>query len=425
MSHGGSTARPEPAARQGRSRRVRHWFQRARGAGHERHTLLVLGKSTLAATLAWFLSHDVFAAHSPAFAPFSAVLTMQVTVYRSLLDSLRYVAAVAAGVAVQAALGFLVGPDLLTFALVALVALIIGRWPALVPQGPQVATAAFFAFSAYVSATSTVGKATQLGQIILLVLIGCGVGVLINVLVVPPLHYRRAEHGIRTLAHGLCDLLGDLHPALREGELDAERTRHWRARAERGEALISQARSGLSTARESLYYNPRRLFRRHRVRGGTGFEGYRAVLEALERALYQVTSLIRSLDRWETDRENALPRAFLRSYADFLACAARITEVLSVLDEDRLHQQAADIGELTDQAWACCRRVTAEAESSGLPLADPARPYGVLVVESARLMEELQHTGDVLRRYVEPGGQPGRGKRGRGTAERGGDGPRR
>ncbi|MCK7624956.1 aromatic acid exporter family protein [Streptomyces sp. RS10V-4] len=412
MSHGENTAGQEPAARQGRVRRARQWFQRARGPGHERHTLLVLGKSTLAATVAWFLAYDVFAARSPAFAPFSAVLTMQVTVYRSLLDSLRYVAAVAAGVAVQAALGFLVGPDLLTFALVALVALVIGRWPALVPQGSQVATAAFFAFSTYVQATSAAGKATQLGQIILLVLVGCGVGVLINLLVVPPLHYRRAEHGIRTLAHGLCDLIGDLHPALREGELDAERIRHWRARAERSETLISQARSGLSTARESLYYNPRRLFRRHRVRGGTGFEGYRAVLEALERALHQMTSLIRSLGRWETDREASLPSPFLHSYADFLASVGRITQVLAGLDEDRLSQQAREVGELTDEAWECCRRVSAEAEASGLPLADPALPYGVLVVESARLMEELQHTGDVLRRYTE------RGARGRRTGTR-------
>ncbi|MFI9256154.1 hypothetical protein ACIGT4_00315 [Streptomyces sioyaensis] len=80
-------------------------------------------------------------AQSPAFAPFSAVLIMQMTVYRSLLDSSRYVAAVVAGVAV-----------------------------------------------------------------------------------LPPLRYRGAEHGIRTLAHALCDLVSDVYPALRAHDVDPERT---------------------------------------------------------------------------------------------------------------------------------------------------------------------------------------------------------
>lgn len=187
MGQGEDEERREVPARQGRVHRMRQWWRRAWGsAGHERDTLLLTGKSALAATVAWVISYDLLQAQSPAFAPFSAVLIMQVTVYRSLLQSLRYVGAVVSGVAVQAALGFLVGPDLLTFVLVALVALVIGRWPALGSQGSQVVTAAFFAFSTYISATSNLDKITQLGQIILLVLIGCGVGVVVNVAVVPP-----------------------------------------------------------------------------------------------------------------------------------------------------------------------------------------------------------------------------------------------
>ncbi|MEU8682879.1 hypothetical protein [Streptomyces sp. NPDC048611] len=41
-----------------------------------------------------------------------------------------------------------------------------------------------------------------------------------NVTVLPPLRYRSAEHGIRTLAHALCDLVSDVCPALRERGLD-------------------------------------------------------------------------------------------------------------------------------------------------------------------------------------------------------------
>ncbi|BCK67918.1 hypothetical protein Srufu_018710 [Streptomyces libani subsp. rufus] len=387
-------------ARPGRMARVRQWWGRALGSeGHERTTVLLIAKGTLAATIAWVISYHLLHTQSPAFAPFSAVLIMQVTVYQSLLQSSRYVGAVVAGVAVQAALGFLVGPEVLTFALVAAVALTIGRWPALGSQGSQVATAAFFAFSTYVSATSTLDASTQLGQIILLVLIGCGVGVLVNITVLPPLRYRSAEYGIRTLAHALCDLVSDIYPVLRAGGLDEESTGRWRSRAEQAGELVAQARTGLRMARESLHYNPRRLVRRGRPH--TGFEGYAAVLEALERTLGQVAALTRSLDRWSADEDRHRYGDFLASYADFLEALSRITRVFADLDEDRLGDQAPELCQLADEAQDYRRRLAEEAERGELPLADPGRPYGVLVIEAARLMEEFQYTCDVLQHHVD------------------------
>ncbi|MER5257044.1 aromatic acid exporter family protein [Streptomyces sp. NPDC002855] len=361
--------------------------------------LLLVLKSTLAATLSWVVSYYLLDAPSPAFAPFSAVLIMQVTVYQSLLQSMRYLAAVAAGVAMVAALGFLGGPDLLTFVLVALVGLSIGRWPALGAQGSQVATAAFFAFSTYASATSATEKLSQLGQIILLVLIGCAIGVTVNITVAPPMRYRSAEYGIRSLSIALGELVGDMYPVLREGELDEERCRQWRWRAEQTGGLITQAKDGFRTAQESLYFNPRRLLRRHR--GRTSFEGYGAVLGALERSLYQVASLTRSLHQWhEEEGGRHDDRAFLLGYADFLEALERIAQVLGELDEDSLTEQARQLCQLADEARRCCHDVTDGANRAGLPLADPARPYGVLVVESTRLMEEFQHACDVLQRHV-------------------------
>ena len=160
----GCTSQAEPSEA-GRFARIGQWWSRALGSdGYERHTALLVGKSTLAATIAWVISYPLLNAQSPAFAPFSAVLIMQVTIYQTLVQSLRYVGAVAAGVAVQIALGFLVGPEAVTFALVALVALVIGRWPALGAQGGQVPTAAFFAFATYTSATGYPEKIAQLGR---------------------------------------------------------------------------------------------------------------------------------------------------------------------------------------------------------------------------------------------------------------------
>lgn len=413
----GRTQQREAPAAQGRTARMRQWWSRARGGeGPERHTLLLLAKSALAATVSWMLAYDVLDAQSPAFAPFSAVLIMRVTVYESLLHSLRYVGAVTAGVAVQAVLGFLAGPDLLTFAMVTVVALAIGLWPALGTLGSQVATAAFFAFATYVTAPAGMGKITHLGQIVLLVLIGCAVGVVINMTVVPPLRHRSAEYGIHALAGSLYNLVGDMHPAMRDDAMDAETVRHWRSRAEQTGALITQAEDGLRTARESVYYNPRSRLGRHR--GRTSFEGYGAVHRALERTMYQVASLVRSLDQWDRDGDPR-DRRLLRDYADFLESIARIAQVLETLAEGSLREQARHLCQLAEQAQRCRRSLTERAEQDGLPLGDPGYPYGVLLVEAARLMSEFQYVCDVLQHYVDEKPCPGSGHR---EGEREGEG---
>ncbi|MCK8433191.1 hypothetical protein G3I77_09090 [Streptomyces sp. D2-8] len=399
MAEAAAGAQRTEAATQGRSARVRQWFERAGSDGHERHTLALIGKSTLAAAVSWVIAHDVMAAQSPAFAPFSAVLIMQVTVYQSLVQALRYVGAVAVGVGLQGVLGLLAGPHLLTFVLVTLAALAIGRWRPLGSQGSQVATAAFFAFSTYVAAGSESQGWSQLGQIIVLVLIGCGIGVVVNTLVLPPLRYRSAEYGIHTLAHSLCDLVGDMYPALREGKPDRERTRHWRQRASHLAPIVQQAQSSVHTAWESTLYNPRRLRRRHRHR--TSFDGYQAVVDALERVSYQVASLTRSLDQWHDADAGSDHADFARAYGDFLASLAHIAELLSQVDEDRLHDQAQQLCEAATEAQRCRGRLEDEARDSSLPLSDPAQPYGILMAEATRLTDEFQHTCDVLQHGVD------------------------
>ncbi|MET9762679.1 aromatic acid exporter family protein [Streptomyces sp. NPDC006372] len=399
MAEAAAGAQRSQAASQGRLARVRQWLERAGSDGHERHTLALIGKSTLAAAVSWVIAHDVMAAQSPAFAPFSAVLIMQVTVYQSLVQALRYVGAVAVGVGLQGVLGLLAGPHLLTFVLVTLAALAIGRWRPLGSQGSQVATAAFFAFSTYVAATSEAQRWSQLGQIIVLVLIGCGIGVAVNTLVLPPLRYRSAEYGIHTLAHTLSDLVGDMYPALREGKLEKERTRQWRRRASHLAPIVQQAQSSVHTAWESTLYNPRRFRRRHRHR--TSFDGYQAVVDALERVSNQVASMTRSLDQWHAEGTSQDYLDFARSYGDFLASLAHVAELLSQIDEEQLQDQVRRLCQAAAEAQQCRDQLEEEARASSLPLSDPAEPYGILMAEAIRLTDEFQHTCDVLKHGVD------------------------
>ncbi|MFR9674937.1 FUSC family protein [Streptomyces sp. TR06-5] len=390
---------PRRAAALGHRARTVQWVHRAVGAdGHERHTVLMVVKSALAAVVAWWIAHRLMAAGSPSFAPFSAVLIMQVTVYQSMIQTLRYIGAVSAGVAVQGVLGYLVGPDLLTFALVAVIALVIGRWRALGSQGSQVATAAFFAFSTYIAATSSGERWSRLGEIVLLVLVGCGVGVLVNTLVAPPLRHRSAESGVHTLAHSLCNLVGDMYPALREGQLQEERTTQWRRRASQLRPIAEQAQSAVSTAWESTYYNPRKLLNRHRE---IRFDGYHAVVDALERVAYQVGSMTRSFDQArEDDTDVSAQRVFLRHYGDLLAALAHIADLFAQVDERRIEEQSRELCSAAEDAQREKRELTRSAEEADLPLSDPSRPYGILLAEAVRLTDELQYSCDVLQDAV-------------------------
>ncbi|MET7506888.1 aromatic acid exporter family protein [Streptomyces albidoflavus] len=379
--------------------RVADWGRRLRRPeSSARRSLLLILKSALAATVSWFISYELMNATSPAFAPFSAVLMVQVTVYQSVVQSLRYVGAVAAGVAVQAVLGLSAGPDLVTFALVALVALVISRWRVLGAQGSQVATAAFFAFATYTGASDNVDQVKELGQIVLLVLIGSAVGVAVNVLIAPPLRYRSAEWGIRALAQEIHDLLDTMAPELGEGAPDADTTQGWRDRADRTDTLIAQSREGLRTARESLRLNPRPWARRRR--GTLTFQAYDRTMEALVRMISQVTAITRSLDQQHQDEEGNGPgpdyAPFLGAYADFLSSVVGFTEILATLDEDHLRDQAGRLDEAAGSLERCRGEVVRATEERGLSLTDPTEPYGVLVVEATRLSEECRYTADVL-----------------------------
>lgn len=385
-------------AETGRWSRCKQWLRRARSEGYERSTLLLIAKSTLAATLAWIVSYNVLTSPAPAFAPFSAMLMIQVTIYQSIAQSLRYLAAVSAGVAVQGFIGFVAGAGVATFAAVTLIALVIGRWPRLGSQGSQVVTAAFFSFAIYVSAGDTLQGAAQLGQILLLVLIGCGIGVLVNLVVMPPMRFRSAEHGVRSLAHAMCDLLSDMHPPLREGDLGQERTGQWRYRASRMGTTVAEAQSAVRTAQESVYYNPLRLLRRRR---SPSFSGYAGVVDALDRVSYQLASATRALDQSVSHtREGPQRTEFLGLFADFLASLAEITAELSEVDEDRLVEQAERLSSLTQRSGHCENRLSERAEDIKLIITDRTSPYGILLVEVSRLQEEFEYTAELLQDSV-------------------------
>ncbi|WP_353940676.1 aromatic acid exporter family protein [Streptomyces sp. HUAS MG91] len=385
--------------------RGRAWLSRALGTdGHERHVILMLIKSTLAATVCWYVADDLWQAQSPAFAPFSAVAIMQVTVYQSLWQSLRYVAAVAVGVLIQGAMGQFVGPHLITFATVTLLALIIGRWRALRTEGSQVATAAMFAFSTYITVPGH-EQWGALGQIVALVLTGCAIGTIVNLTLFPPLRHRTAEQGLRALAHATCDVLTDVEKALVDQNLDEKETASWQHRSAALLPLAAQAQDAVSRARESLAYNPRRLLREHRRHGD--FTGYRNVVNALERVAGQVGALCRSLTYAQQDQTADTGRGgFLVAYGQVLAACCEVTRQLSALDENSLAEQTGPLREAAQRARSQLDALASHAHEAATPVLDTARPYGTLMAEAVRLVDDLEYACQVLDRSTNSSKRP-------------------
>ena len=73
-----------------------------RQPGYERDDLLLVAKSVAAAVGAWALAAWLLPHVTTAFAPFTALLAVRATVYRSLRDGAQYLVAVLIGVSLVA-----------------------------------------------------------------------------------------------------------------------------------------------------------------------------------------------------------------------------------------------------------------------------------------------------------------------------------
>ncbi|NLU67832.1 FUSC family protein [Streptomyces sp. HNM0574] len=405
--HGGVRARLRDWA--GGTRRVpgrmRNWVRRARDtAGYERDTALLLAKSALAGVVSWAVADGVFASPQATYAPFTALLVVQSTVYRTLLQSAQYLAAVLLGVLAAALTGSFLQPALVAFAVMLVVGLLGGRWNRLGAQGAQVPVIGIFAFN------SLSGGATgALTDIVGMVVLGAAVGVLSNLLLLPPMRYRDAEQGVRELASALHTLLCDMSEGLREGVPSSDTADDWVRRTAAMDGTARKARQAVEHGAESVSYNPRRLLSR---RHPTTFEGCRTAVECLERASEQVRSIARGVQHASdggerepgggADRRPETPGSrFLRSYARLLEVTAAMARDLGRTADGKEDRDGRD-EESGDGEYAALERHREEGRRRYGELAEeieerPEWPAGgALLIDAERLMQEfdrVQHQG--------------------------------
>ena len=382
-----------------RSRWRRMTSSISRGVGHpgpDRDALLTILKSVIAATAAWLIANDLLGAPSATFAPFTALLMVQATISQSLDQSVRYAGAMVFGVVLAGLLTPVFGAAAYTFAGLILVALVFGRWRKLGQQGPQVGVAALFAYSTFSQSGSSSTSYLQLASIAGLVVLGCGLGVITNLAIVPPMRYRSAEYGISSLSRSLCDLLTDVSEGL-SGVPDRDQAEAWQHRADQFPDTVAQARSTVEHAAETMRFNPRRLL----LRGSSSFEGHRTILNALERATEQLRSATRGLTyAASSDHPHEQQHdEFLVGLADVLAATAETARILGQLHSANDSERLRELDQATDQARRSYSDLVDQVEGERLDSPDQWPIYGALQTDAHRLVEEFiqaRHSLDQL-----------------------------
>ncbi|MDR7301429.1 FUSC family protein [Haloactinomyces albus] len=363
--------------------------------GLNNDALLLMLKSVVAATLAWFIAEDVLGAPSSTFAPFSAVLMIHATVSRSVNHSLRYVTAMVGGVVLAGILLPLLGPAVWTFALLVVSALLLGQWRRLGSHGSQVTVAAMFSYAAFFQASDRTSSWMQLASITGLIVLGCVIGVVTNLAIVPPLRYRTAEHGVQTLAHTLARLLEDITERLRSGELDANQAESWWERASEFRNTVAQTRYSVEDAAETVRLNPRRLL----LRRGPSFAGHRSTVSALGSHSEQIYSITRALnDISQAERLDSAQKSFLVHYADTLEAAASGIRVLGDLHTYQDLREENELDDRIEQGRSAHRSLSELIDVHHLDKSSRWPVYEALQIDGRRLVEELAQAEHELAR---------------------------
>ena len=256
-------------------------------------------KTTLAAVLSWELALRLPGPAPPVLAPLTALLVTQITLVKTITGSLQRVASAIAGVLLALVVADLLGLHWWSVGLVIFASLAIGQVLKLGPHRIEVPISALLVLTL----GGTLGVARTR---VLETLIGAGVGVLVNLVLVPPVYVRPAGEAIYELAEDMARVLEGAAADLAEGwsgEDAYERLQEARELDQRA----GEVREAVSRAEDSLRLNPRRRL------VGDPSEELRERLTALEHAVILVRGVCRSLVDLDTVTGGRGPDPALRA----------------------------------------------------------------------------------------------------------------
>lgn len=295
-------------------------------------SVVQLLKTVIAAVIAWALAVHVFGIAQPFLAPWAALLTVHATVFGTLRSGVQQVGATVVGVLVAFAAGHVLGVGALSLGIAVLVGLAAGSVRGLRAEATTAAATAIV-----VMTTGYSDDGGMLAARLLDVGIGVAVGLLVNLLVWPPLRDRSAAHQIDVIDDRIGELLCEVAAGLRGGH---QATDDWIAGIEALDEEIDEAWRVLGQARESGRLNPRPA-KRGRMRATEDFAG---VLHRLGQAVAETHSMVRTVALARVPPGEWDP-SFRERWLELLR---RAGEAVAGADAERLASVRAELDRLVD-----------------------------------------------------------------------------
>jgi uncharacterized membrane protein YgaE (UPF0421/DUF939 family) len=214
--------------------------------------VIQLVKTVAAAVLAWIIATSVLDLPQSFLAPWSALLVVHATVYRTFSQGVRQVGAAVLGVVVAWAVGNTMGIDPLAVAVALMLGLVLGSIPWFADEATTIAATALIVLTTGFSDNDFL-LLSRLAD----TAIGIAVGLLVNLTVWPPLRRRTAISAMDALDDKIGQLLIDMGEGLATG-YSAEDVEEWIDRTRSLDEDLDDAWAYVRQARESARMNPRR-----------------------------------------------------------------------------------------------------------------------------------------------------------------------
>ena len=345
-------------------------------------------KAALAAGIAFAIAPFMpgSAADYPYYAPLGALVAMYENVAGSMRQGLQTLVGLAIGVGLAFMLFSLGEPTPLTVAVVMGLGVVLAGLPKIGSGRDWIPTAALLVLlvGGHNPDTFSFGYLFQMG-------VGVTVGIVVNLLVFPPLHFRAAALSIAELRQALAQQLWDMGKALKESWPPEHED--W---ARRSDALAAHARSvrlAVEKADASRQANPRR--RLHPRDIDLDYRNLRD-LERLTFHVQDVTQVLADVI-WADDNPFVVPDEYAAPLGDAMTA---VGDVLRATEEDHPER----VAELAGSADAAVNELTVRIGSEPHTNDAPSAVESILV--SLHRMLRVAKPGRPEVQQANPSGTP-------------------
>ncbi len=300
-------------------------------------------KAALAAGIAFFIAPYMpgSAADYPYYAPLGALVAMYENVSGSMRQGVQTLAGLAIGIGLAFMLFSIGDPSPVTVAIIMGLGVILAGLPRIGSGSDWIPTAALLVLLVGRNNPDSFsfGYLVQMGA-------GVTVGILVNLLVFPPLHFKAAALSIAELRLALSQQLTDMAKALQENWPPEHED--WSRRSDSLAASARSVRLAVEKADASRRANPRRRLHPRDVE-----QDYRN-LRDLERITFHVQDVTQVLSDviWAEDTPFVVPDEYAAPLAEAMAA---VGHVLRSIEEEGKERQL----ELVESADAGVRELTA------------------------------------------------------------------